>query len=141
MADIIIHHTNKKASLTHATYNEKNSGKKQLVWKNFEFQEFYAFLAILITFGANNSNTDNTKDMWQSYSYPLYRAKMGINCFLTSFVLFDLMMAILVLNTWRLTKLHQYEIFEQYLKVEIPKKILGYAMFVSPGNLKIMFNM
>jgi hypothetical protein len=36
------------------------------VLKNLELQEFYAFLAILITSGANNSNTDNIRDMWQS---------------------------------------------------------------------------
>ena len=91
MADIIIHHTNKKASSTHATYNEKNPGKKQLVWKNSELQEFYTFLAVLITFGANNSNTDNTKGKWQSYSYPLYHAAMGINCFwnIICFIRFD----------------------------------------------------
>ncbi|XP_065678219.1 uncharacterized protein LOC136093186 [Hydra vulgaris] len=81
IANIIIRHTNKKANLTYATYNEKNPGKKQLVWKNLEHQELYAFLAILITSGANNSKTDNTKDMWQLYSYPLYRAIMGISCF------------------------------------------------------------
>ena len=65
--------------------------KKQLVWQNLELQEFYAFLAILITSGANNSNTDNTKDMWQSYSYPLYRAAMGINRFwnIIRFIQFD----------------------------------------------------
>nr|XP_047129361.1 uncharacterized protein LOC124809345 [Hydra vulgaris] len=91
MADIIIRHTNKKANLTYATYNEKNPGKKQLVWKNLELQELYAFLAILITSGANNSNTDNTKDMWQSYSYPLYRAIMGISRFwnIIRFIRFD----------------------------------------------------
>ena len=91
MADIIIRHTNKKAISTYTAYNEKNPIKKQLVWQNLELQEFYAFLAILITSGANNSNTDNTKDMWQSYSYPLYRAAMGINRFwnIIRFIRFD----------------------------------------------------
>ena len=91
MADIIIRHTNKKAISTYTAYNEKNLMKKQLVWQNLELQEFYAFLAILITSGANNSNTDNTKDMWQSYSYPLYRAAMGINRFwnIIRFIRFD----------------------------------------------------
>ena len=60
---------------------KKIQEKKQQVWKNLEFQEFYAFLTILITSGANNSNTDNTKDMWQSYSYSLNHAAMGINRF------------------------------------------------------------
>ena len=89
MADVITCHTNKKASSTHATYNEKNLGKKQLVWKNLEFQEFYAFLTILITSGTNNSNTDNTKDMWQLYLYPLYA--IGINRFwnIIRFIRFD----------------------------------------------------
>ena len=91
MADIIIRHTNKKANSTYTAYNEKNPMKKQLVWQNLELQEFYAFLAILIISGANNSNTDNTKDMWQSYSYPLYRAAMGINRFwnIIRFIRFD----------------------------------------------------
>ena len=91
MADIIMRHTNKKASSTHATYNEKNPGKKQLVCKNLELQEFYAFLAILITSGANNSDTDNTKDLWQFYSNPLYRAAMGTNRFwnIIRFIRFD----------------------------------------------------
>jgi len=91
MADIIIRHTNKKAISTYTAYNEKNSDKKQLVWKNLELQEFYAFLAILITSGANNSNTDNAKDMWQTYSYPLYRAAMSINRFwnIIRFIRFD----------------------------------------------------
>ena len=91
MADIIIPHTNKKSNSTHTAYNEKNPMKNQLVWKNLELQEFYALLAILITSGANNSSTDNTKDMWQSYSYPLYRAAMGINRFwnIIRFIQFD----------------------------------------------------
>ena len=91
MADIIIRHTNKKASSTYATYNEEKPGKKQLLWLNLELQEFYAFLAFLITSGANNSNTDNTIDMWQSYSYSLYRAVMGINRFwnIMCFIQFD----------------------------------------------------
>ncbi|XP_044589814.1 piggyBac transposable element-derived protein 3-like isoform X2 [Cotesia glomerata] len=91
MADIIIRHTNKKAISTYTAYNEKNPGKKQLVWKNLELQEFYAFLAILITSGANNSNTDNAMDMWQTYSYPLYRAAMSINRFwnIIRFIRFD----------------------------------------------------
>ncbi|XP_046406298.1 piggyBac transposable element-derived protein 3-like [Ischnura elegans] len=91
MADIIIRHTNKKAISTYAAYNEKNPGKKQFVWKDLDLQEFYAFLAILITSGANNSNTDNAKDMWQSYSYPLYRAAMGITRFwnILRFIRFD----------------------------------------------------
>lgn len=65
--------------------------KKQLVWKNLDLVEFYAFLAILITSGANNSNTDNSIEMWQSYSYPLYRAAMSINRFwnIIRFIRFD----------------------------------------------------
>lgn len=43
MADIIIRHTNKKAISSYAAYNEKNPEKKQLVWKNLELQELYAF--------------------------------------------------------------------------------------------------
>ncbi|XP_076267092.1 piggyBac transposable element-derived protein 4 isoform X2 [Rhynchophorus ferrugineus] len=91
MADIIIRHTNKKAISTYANYNEKNPEKKQLEWKNLELQEFYAFLAILITSGANNSNTDNAREMWQPYSYPLYRAAMSINRFwnIIRFIRFD----------------------------------------------------
>ncbi|XP_050335819.1 uncharacterized protein LOC126762820 [Bactrocera neohumeralis] len=79
MADIIIRHTNKKAISTYTAYNEKNPEKKQLEWKILELQEFHAFLAILITSCANNSNTDNAREMWQPYSYPLYRAAMSIN--------------------------------------------------------------
>lgn len=91
MADIIIRHTNKKANLAYTAYNAKNPEKQPLVWKNLELQEFYAFLAILITSGANNSNTDNTVDMWQTYSYPLYRAAMSINRFwnIIRFIRFD----------------------------------------------------
>ncbi|KAF7278930.1 hypothetical protein GWI33_007833 [Rhynchophorus ferrugineus] len=91
MADIIIRNTNKKAISTYANYNEKNPEKKQLEWKNLELQEFYAFLAILITSGANNSNTDNVREMWQPYSYPLYRAAMSINRFwnIIRFIRFD----------------------------------------------------
>lgn len=91
MANIIIRHTNRKATSTYALYNEKNPKKNPLVWKKVELQEFYAFLAILITSGANNSNTDNTKEMWQTYSYPLYRAAMSINRFwnIIRFIRFD----------------------------------------------------
>ena len=91
MADIIRRHTNKKATSTHTTYEEIKPGVKQLVWKNLELHDFYAFLAILITSGANNSNTDNTKNLWQSYSYLLYRATMSINHFwnIICFIRFD----------------------------------------------------
>lgn len=64
MIDIIVRHTNKKATRVYQTNEEKNLTKKQLKWKELTLQEFYAFLGILIMSGANNSNTDHSTDMW-----------------------------------------------------------------------------
>ena len=35
------------------------------------------FFAILISAGANNSNTDHENDMWKTASFPLYHATIG----------------------------------------------------------------
>ena len=81
MMDIIIRHTNKKATAVYKTYNETHPTRKQAVWKDLTPSELYGFLGILIAAGANNSNTDHTTDMWKTLSYPLYQATMGINRF------------------------------------------------------------
>lgn len=91
MVNIIVHHTNRKASQVYRAYNEANPTKKQLSWKDITNREFYGFLGILISSGINNSNYDYTIDMWRSSSYPLYRATMGINRFwnILRFIRFD----------------------------------------------------
>lgn len=91
MVDIIMRHTNKKATSVYEKYNQKNPTKKQLVWKDVTPRELYAFLGILIMSGANNSNTDHTTDMWKATAHPLYRATMGINRFwnILRFIRFD----------------------------------------------------
>lgn len=91
MVDLIVRHTNKKASTVYEIYNEKNPTKKQLIWTNLILQEFYAFLRILIMSGTNNSNTVHSLEMWKSTSYPLYRAAIGINRFwsIIRFIRFD----------------------------------------------------
>ncbi|XP_076251477.1 uncharacterized protein LOC143190793 [Rhynchophorus ferrugineus] len=77
-------------TLRHKFLKIYEAEKKQLEWKNLELQEFYAFLAIFITY-VNNSNTGNAREMWQPYLYPLYRAAMSINHFwnIIRFILFD----------------------------------------------------
>lgn len=91
MVDIIVRHTNAKAILIYSSYNEDYPDKKQLKWNNLTSQEFHAFLGVLIMCGAYNSNTDHTTDMWQTTSYPLYRASFGLRRFwnILRFIRFD----------------------------------------------------
>lgn len=90
MVDLIVQWTNKKATSFYVGYNEEHQNSQKL-WNPVTRQEIYSFMAILICSGANNSNTDHTKDMWNSNSYPLYRATMGINRFqsIMRFIRFD----------------------------------------------------
>ena len=91
MVDIIVRCTNRKAEATFQEYNNKYPEKEPRVWKRVTPQEMYAFFAILICAGCNNSNTDNINDMWKKVSYPLYRAMMGRQRFklLLRFIRFD----------------------------------------------------
>ena len=88
--NIIVRHTNKKASVMYEEYNAQNRGKT-LTWTAVTSSEMYAFLGVLICAVANNSNTDHTTDMWKASSYPLYRATFGINRFwnIVRFIRFD----------------------------------------------------
>ncbi|XP_039969684.1 uncharacterized protein LOC120781528 [Bactrocera tryoni] len=51
----------------------------------------YSFFGVLISAGANNSNTDHVNKMWKKNAYPLYRATMGRIRFqsLLRFIRFD----------------------------------------------------
>ncbi|CAL1687546.1 unnamed protein product [Lasius platythorax] len=91
MIDVVLKCTNQKACAVYNEWNRKNPDKNQKVWKSVTSREFEAFLGILITAGANHSNTDHTTDMWKITSYPLYRATMSLNRFwnILRFIRFD----------------------------------------------------
>ena len=78
MINIIVRQTNKKASAVFEKYNSKNPNNTR-VWIPVTDTKMCAFLVTLICAGANNSNTDNIREMRKSTLYPLYRADMGVN--------------------------------------------------------------
>lgn len=88
--DIIVQHTNNKASTVYADYNAKNPDSQRL-WNPVPVKEMYPFIAVLISAGVNNSNVDHTTEMWKTTSYPLYRASLGVNRFrmIVRFIRFD----------------------------------------------------
>ncbi|XP_017795845.1 PREDICTED: piggyBac transposable element-derived protein 4-like [Habropoda laboriosa] len=90
MIDIIVRHTNRKATAVYQKYNSDNPTKLK-TWKSLMTEELSAFIGILITAGVNNSNVDHVYDMWKTTSYPLYRAAMGVNTFrnILRFIRFD----------------------------------------------------
>ncbi|CAK9823971.1 hypothetical protein ANTRET_LOCUS2213 [Anthophora retusa] len=90
MMDIIVRHTNRKATAVYQKYNSDNPTKPK-TWKSLTTEELSAFIGILITAGVNNSNIDHVYDMWKTTSYPLYRAAMGVNTFrnILRFIRFD----------------------------------------------------
>lgn len=72
MIDMMVCHTNKKATTKYQEWNANNP-EKAFEWKPVTFQEMYSFLGVLIGAGANNSNADHTTEMWKLFTYPLYR--------------------------------------------------------------------
>ena len=76
VVDIIVPRTNKKAETVYEEYNSKHPENESHVWKKVTRQEIYAFFAISICAGANNSNIDHVNDMWKKASkkqlYGLY---------------------------------------------------------------------
>ena len=81
MCNIIIRETNRKANSVFAASNMQHPNKTPRVWKPITSEEFDANLGILITAGVRHSNNENSKDLWKTDAYPLYRASMGINRF------------------------------------------------------------
>ena len=90
IVDIIVRHTNRKATAVYEKFNSDNPTKWK-TWKSLTTEQLSAFIGILITAGVNNSNVDHIYDMWKSTSYPLYRAAMGVNRFrsILRFIGFD----------------------------------------------------
>lgn len=91
IVDMIVRYSNKKAEAVFKSYNEKNPDREKRTWKKITREEMYAFFGILISSGANNSNTDHVTDMWKKSSFPLSRATMGRQRFqaIIRFIRFD----------------------------------------------------
>lgn len=91
MADIIMRHTNKKAIATYNAYNIRHPDAIPKSWKSLTVAELYAFFGILIMTGANHSNSESVRDLWNVKSYPLNRTTMGVNrfCSILRFIRFD----------------------------------------------------
>lgn len=88
---LICRYTNKKANDVFSAWNAASPDKPPRQWAPLTQMELQAYCGILIAMGSFRSNYERVPDLWNSNSFPLYRATMSLNRFkaITRFLRFD----------------------------------------------------
>lgn len=88
---LICRYTNKKADDVFLAWNAAHPDKPPRQWTKITQTEFLAYCGILLVMGSFRSNFERVGDLWNTNSFPLYRATMSLNRFkaITRFIRFD----------------------------------------------------